>query len=66
LEKINHISKSYGSASRKLANEIATRTRHLATDTIPHYFISILLACGLVLKKKENSIKPVGVGKCLL
>jgi len=35
-------------------------------DIIPHNYISILLACRLVpLKKKDDSIRPVGVGKCL-
>jgi len=49
-----------------LADEIATRARHLAADIIPHYYISTLLACRLVpLKKKDNDIRPVGVGECL-
>ena len=35
-------------------------------DTIPHGYISTLLACRLVpLKKKDNGIRPVGVGECL-
>jgi len=58
--------KSYGTHSQKLADEISTLARHLATDTTPHYHISTLFACRLVpLKKKHNSIRPVGVGKCL-
>jgi len=49
-----------------LADEIATLARHLATGAIPHDYISTLLACRLVpLKKKDNGIRPVGVGECL-
>ena len=49
-----------------LADEIATLAKRLATDTIPHDYISTLLACRLVpLKKKGNGIRPVGVGECL-
>jgi len=59
-------SKSYGTHSKMLAEEIATLTKRLATDTIPHDYISTLLACRLVpLKKKDNGIRPVGVGECL-
>ena len=58
--------KLYGTHSQKLADEIATLARRLATDTIPHYHISTFLACRLVpLKKKDNGIRPVSVGKCL-
>ena len=47
-------------------DEIATLAKRLATDTIPHDYISTLLACRLVpLKKKDNGIRPVGVGECL-
>jgi len=46
-----------------LAHEIVTLARHLVTDTIPHDYISILLACRLVpLKTKDNGIRPVGLG----
>ena len=49
-----------------LADEIATLAKRLATDTIPHDYISTLLACRLVPpKKKDNGIRPVGVGECL-
>jgi len=49
-----------------LADEIATLAKRLATDTIPHYYISTLLACRLVLlEKKDKGIRPVGVGECL-
>jgi len=49
-----------------LAGEIATLAKRLATDIIPHDYISTLLACRLVpLKKKDNGIRPVGVGECL-
>jgi len=49
-----------------LADEIATLAKRLGTDTIPHEYISTLLACRLVpLKKKDNGIRPVGVGECL-
>ena len=49
-----------------LADEIATLAKRLATDTIPHDYISALLACRLVpLKKKDNGIRPVGVSECL-
>jgi len=59
-------SKSYGTHTRKLADEIATLARRLATDTIPHDYKSTLLACRLVpLKKKDNGIRPIGVGECL-
>ena len=48
------------------ADKIATLAKRLATDTIPHDYISTLLACRLVpLKKKDNGISPVGIGKCL-
>ena len=59
-------SKSYGTHSQMLADEIATLAKCLATDTIPHDYISTLLACRLVpLTKKDNGIRPVGVGECL-
>jgi len=59
-------SKLYGNHSQKLADEIATLARHLTTDLIAHDYISTLLACRLVpLKKKDNGIRPVGVGECL-
>ena len=49
-----------------LADEIATLAKRLATDTIPHDYISTLLAWRLVsLKNKDNGIRPVGVGECL-
>jgi len=37
-------SKSYGTHSKMLADEIATLAKRLATDTIPHDYISTLLA----------------------
>ena len=53
-------SQSYDTHSKMLADEIATLAKHLATDTIPHDYISTLLACRLVpLKKKDNGIRPV-------
>ena len=59
-------SKSYGTHSQMLADEIATLAKCLATDAIPHDYISTLLACRLVpLTKKDNGIRPVGVGECL-
>ena len=59
-------SKSYDTHSKMLADEIATLAKRLATDIIPHDYISTLLACRLVpLKKKDNGIRPVGVGECL-
>jgi len=49
-----------------LADEIATLARRLTMDTIPHDYMSTLLACRLIpLKKKNNGIRPVGVGECL-
>ena len=40
-----------------LADEIATLAKRLVTDTIPHDYISTLLACRLVpLKKKITAI----------
>jgi len=50
-----------------LADEIPTLAKRLAMDTIPHNYISTLLACRLVpLKKKDNDIRPVvGVSECL-
>jgi len=49
-----------------LADEIATLAKRLATDTIPQDYIPTLLICRLVLlKKKDNGIRPVGVGECL-
>jgi len=49
-----------------LADEVATLARHLAMDTIPNDYISTLSACRLVpLKKKDNGVRPVGVGECL-
>ena len=49
-----------------LADEIATLAKRLVMDTIPHDYISTLLTCRLVpLKKKDNGIRPVGVGECL-
>ena len=57
-------SKSYGTHSKMLADEIATLAKRLATDTIQHDYISTLLACRLVpLKEKDNGIRPVGVGE---
>ena len=59
-------SKSYGTHSQKLPDEIVTLARRLAMDTIPHDHISTLLTCRPVpLKKKDNGIRPVGVGECL-
>ena len=47
-------SKSCDTHSKMLADEIATLAKRLATDTIPHDYISTLLACRLVpLKKKK-------------
>ena len=64
-KQINKINK-YDTHSKMLADEIATLAKRLETDTIPHYYISTLLACRLVpLKKKDNGIRPVGVGECL-
>jgi len=35
-------------------------------DTIPHDYTSTLLACRLVpLKKRDNGIRPVGIGDCV-
>jgi len=49
--------KSYGTHSQKLADEIATLARCLTTDTIPHDYISTLLACRFVpLKKKTMAL----------
>ena len=48
-----------------LADEIATLAKRLATDTIPHDYISTLLACRLVPLKKDSGMRPVGVGECL-
>ena len=51
-------SKSYGTHSKMLADEIATLAKRLVTDTIPHDYISTLLTCRLVpLKKKDYSIR---------
>jgi len=51
-------SKSYGTHSKMLADEITTLAKHLAADTIPHDYISTLLTCRLVpLKKKDYSIR---------
>jgi len=47
-------SKSYGTHSQKLADEIATLARRLAMDTIPHNYILTLLACRLVPLKKKG------------
>ena len=59
-------SKSYGTHSKMLVDEIATLAKRLVTDTILHDYISTLLACRLFpLKKKDNGIRPVGVGECL-
>jgi len=59
-------SKSYGTHLKMLADEVATLARHLAMDTIPNDYISTLSACRLVpLKKKDNGVRPVGVGECL-
>jgi len=59
-------SKSYGTHSKMLTDEIATLAKGLPTDTIPHDYISTLLSCRLVaLKKKDNGIRPVGVDACL-
>ena len=49
-------SKSYGTHSQMLADKIATLARRLATDTIPHDYISTLLACKLVPLKKKNGM----------
>jgi len=58
-------SKSYGTHSQKLANEITALDIGLATNTVPHDHISTLLTCRLVpLKKNYNGIRP-GVGECL-
>ena len=59
-------SKSCGTHSKLLPDEIATMARLLATDTIPHDYLTTPLAFRLVpLKKKNNGIRPVGVGECL-
>ena len=59
-------SKSYGTHSKMLADEIVTLAKRLATDTIPHDYTSTFLACRLVpLKKKDSGIRPVGVDECL-
>jgi len=58
-------SKSYGTQPKMLADEITALAKRLATDTIPHDYISTLLACRLVpLKKKDNGIRPVDVSEC--
>ena len=44
-------SKSYGTHSKMLADEIATLAKGLATDTIPHDYISTLL---VPLKRKAD------------
>jgi len=50
-------SKSYGTHSKMLADEIATLAKRLATDTIPHDNISTILACRLVpLNKKITAL----------
>jgi len=41
-------SKSYGTHSQMLADEIATLARHLVADTTPHEYISTFLAYRLV------------------
>jgi len=59
-------SKSYGTHSQKLADKIATLARRFTTITIPHGYISTLLACRLVpLKKKDKGIRPVCVDEYL-
>jgi len=53
-----------GTHSQKLADEIVTLARYLATDVVSHDHISTLLACRLVpLKKKDSGIRPVGAGE---
>ena len=47
-------STSYGTHSQKLAYEIATLAKHLATATIPHHHISTLLAYRLVPQKRQR------------
>jgi len=50
-------SKSYGTHSKMLADEIATLAKRLATDTIPHDNISTILACRRVpLNKKITAL----------
>jgi len=46
-------SNSYGTHSKMLADEAATLAKRLATDTIPHDYISTILACRLVPLKKR-------------
>jgi len=48
-------SKSYGTQSKKLADEIFTLARYLATD-IPHDHISTLIACRLLPVNKNVSV----------
>ena len=48
--------KSYGTYSKKLADEIFTLARHLATDIIPHDHISTLIACRLLPVNKNVSV----------
>jgi len=41
-------SKSYGTHSKELADEIATIARRLVTHTIPRHYISTLLTCRII------------------
>jgi len=50
--------KSRGTHPQTLADKIATLPRRLATNTIPHDYISTLIACRLgPPKKKDNGIR---------
>jgi len=49
-------SKSYGTYTKKLADEIFTLARHLVTDITPHDHISILIACRLLPGNKNVSV----------
>ena len=59
-------SRVHGDEGIRLADEIANLARRMCREDIPFDHISTLVACRLVpLKKKDNGIRPIGVGETL-
>ena len=59
-------SKAYGNLTDQLCEEIAIFTRRLCTEDVPQKVVSLLLSGRHVpLKKKDNGVRPVGIGKTL-
>ena len=59
-------SKIHGGEGIQLAEEIANTTKRICREDIPFEDMASLLACRLVpLMKKDNGIRPIGIGETL-